>query len=105
RTEATGAWRELQFNASFQDRLPDVGVLGPGDVERLGTVGPAARAAGVNDDARTGDGRLAYAGFAAALSGRPAGDVQARLEQRAVELWQSFAILDALLDRPLGTAT
>jgi Ni,Fe-hydrogenase III large subunit len=101
RGEARRAWRELQFNASFQDRLPDVGVLRPEDVARLGAVGPAARAAGVADDARTGAATLAYGEFAPALPGRPAGDVQARFEQRAVELWQSFDILAALLDRPL----
>ena len=28
-TDAERGWRELQFNASFQDRLPDVGILTP----------------------------------------------------------------------------
>ena len=32
---------------------------------------------------------------------RAAGDVQARLEQRALELWQTFDILDRLLDDPV----
>ena len=35
---------------------------------------------------------------------RAAGDVQARLEQRALELEQSFELLDALLDGPLRPA-
>lgn len=105
RTHAGRAWRELAFAASFQDRLPDVGVLRSEDVRRLGTVGPAARAAGVPEDVRASDdSRLSYAGFAPTLPARPGGDVQARLEQRAAELWQSFAMLDALLDRPLRPA-
>ena len=105
RVEAARAWRELQFNASFQDRLPDVGVLRPEDVVRLGTVGPAARAVGIADDTRSGDSHLAYPDFAVVIPDRPAGDVQARFEQRAIELWQSFDILSSLLDRPLGPAS
>ena len=30
--------------------------------------------------------------------------MQARFEQRALELWQTFALLDALLDRPIRPA-
>ena len=33
--------------------------------------------------------RLAYDGFAAVMPDKPTGDVQARLEQRALELWQA----------------
>ena len=60
RTETEGGWRELQFNASFQDRLPDIGVLGREDVERLGSVGPAARAAGVSRTLARFNDRLEY---------------------------------------------
>jgi Ni,Fe-hydrogenase III large subunit len=98
------AWRELQFNASFQDRLPDVGVLDAEDVARLGTVGPAARAAGVEEDIRSTAHGLAYDGFAPVVPNRAVGDVQARLEQRALELEQTFGLLEALLERPLRAA-
>ncbi len=94
-------WRELLFNGSFQDRLPDVGVVTSDDARSLGAVGPAARASGVAEDARSHSDRLAYAGFAPVAPRRVAGDVQARLEQRAVELLQSFELLDDLLDRPI----
>jgi Ni,Fe-hydrogenase III large subunit len=100
--EARSAWRELLFNASFQDRLPDVGVVGADDARRLGAAGPAARAAGVRDDARIAAGpRLAYDGFEPKLPRRAVGDVRARFEQRALEIPQSLELLDALLDRPL----
>ena len=99
--DAKRGWRELLFNASFQDRLPEIGVLTRADAERLGTVGPAARASGVAEDLRTAGARLAYDGFSPAAPRRVAGDVQARLEQRAVELTQTFALLDGLLDGPL----
>jgi Ni,Fe-hydrogenase III large subunit len=102
--EAASGWRELQFSASFQDRLPDIGVVGPADVERLGTVGPAARAAGVSFDVRSTSARLAYAGFECRLPERPDGDVRARLEQRALELDQSLELALRLLDRPIAPA-
>jgi Ni,Fe-hydrogenase III large subunit len=104
RVESSSAWRELLFNASFQDRLPDVGVVTAADAARLGAVGPAARAAGLVDDVRAASPRLAYDGFAPALPRRVAGDVRGRLEQRALELLQTFALLEALLDAPVGPA-
>jgi Ni,Fe-hydrogenase III large subunit len=96
-----GGWRELLFNASFQDRLPDIGVVGAEDARALGAVGPAARASGLADDARANADRLAYGGFTPVAPRRVAGDVQARLEQRAVELLQTFELLDSLLDRSI----
>jgi Ni,Fe-hydrogenase III large subunit len=104
RAESQSAWRELLFNASFQDRLPVIGIVTHDDALALGVTGPAARAAGVAEDARTTSPRLAYGEFVPAAPRRVEGDVQARLEQRAVELLQSFAVLDALLDRPIEPA-
>ena len=104
RDESRSAWRELLFNASFQARLPDVGVISSEDARLLGAVGPAARASGLADDARATSARLAYDGFAPVAPRRTAGDVQARLEQRAVELLQTFEILETLLNRPLAPA-
>jgi Ni,Fe-hydrogenase III large subunit len=99
---ARSAWRELLFNASFQDRLPDVGVVAAEAASMLGAVGPAARAAGLADDVRGDAGRLlAYDGFEPAMPRRAAGDVRARLEQRALEIPQTLQILDTLLDWPL----
>src|SRR6185503_14612886 len=92
-------WRELLFNASFQDRLPDIGVVTAGDASALGAVGPTARASGLAIDARSNAVGLAYDGLTPVAPRRAAGDVQARLEQRAVELLQTFDVLDTLLDR------
>ena len=104
RTETERGGRELQFNASFQDRLPDIGILGREDVERLGSVGPAARAAGVSTDARTFSDRLEYPHFEPQTPEQPQGDVRARLEQRILELRQTFDLLEACLDRPIAPA-
>lgn len=101
RSESRSAWRELLFNASFQDRLPDVGTVSADDARALGAVGPAARASGVADDVRATDDRLAYDGFEPVAPRRVEGDVQARLEQRAVELLQTLDVLDAQLTAPL----
>jgi Ni,Fe-hydrogenase III large subunit len=103
--DASSAWRELLFNASFQDRLPDVGVVRADDARALGAVGPAARASGLAEDVRTTSARLAYDGFAPVAPRRAAGDVQARLEQRAVEILQTLDVLDALLDRPVAPSS
>jgi Ni,Fe-hydrogenase III large subunit len=100
--DSKSGWRELLFNGSFQDRLPDVGVVTADDARALGAVGPAARASGVADDVRSYSDRLAYDGFAPVAPRRLAGDVQARLEQHAVELLQTFHLLDDLLDRPIA---
>lgn len=101
RADGTVAWRELLFNASFMDRMPDIGVVTAEAAAALGTVGPAARAAGRAVDVRATSPWLAYDGFEPALLRRPAGDVQARLEQRALELVQCLDLLDALLDGPI----
>jgi Ni,Fe-hydrogenase III large subunit len=101
RGEAASGWRELLFNRSFQDRLPEVGVVRARDARRLGASGPAARASGVEQDTRAMSPGLSYEGFAPAVPTRALGDVQARLEQRQLELVQSFELLEGLLDRPL----
>lgn len=104
RDECHRSWRELVFNTSFMDRLPHVGVVDATQARLLGTTGPAARAAGLAEDARTADPRLAYGAFRAAVPDRAHGDVQARFDQRALELEQTFGLLVSLLDRPLEPA-
>jgi len=104
RTDSARSWRELLFNASFEDRLPDIGVVTAAEAGWLGAVGPAARAAGLAEDVRAGSPRLAYEGLEPVVPRRAAGDVQARLEQRALELLQTFALLERLLERPGGRA-
>ena len=76
----------------------------PTAVETLGVVGIAARAAGVSEDVRATSPRLAYDGFEPAVLRRAVGDVQSRLEQRALELLPSLDRLDALLADPLRPA-
>jgi Ni,Fe-hydrogenase III large subunit len=104
RTESSRSWRELVFNASFQDRLPDIGVVTAEEAVQLGVVGPAARAAGLAEDAREGSRRLSYDDLEPIVPRRAVGDVRARFEQRALELLQTFDLLERLLDRPVSAA-
>jgi Ni,Fe-hydrogenase III large subunit len=101
RAEAASGWRELVFNRSFEDRLSNVGVVRAKDARRLGATGPAARAAGIAVDVRSTSPGLAYEGFVPVVPSRTVGDVQARLEQRHLELGQSFGLLEAIVARPV----
>jgi Ni,Fe-hydrogenase III large subunit len=101
RVDAAAAWRELEFAASVQARLDGIGVLSRRDALRLGAVGPAARAAGVETDARTDSPRLSYTGFAPAHLSNATGDVAARLRIRATELATTCDLLEQLLATPL----
>jgi Ni,Fe-hydrogenase III large subunit len=99
--EHTTLWRQLQFVSSLQDRLAGVGVLERADAERLGAVGPTARAAGIPGDVRSDSPRLWYDGFRPVAAPATNGDVASRMAQRTVELEQSLGLLDELLAGPL----
>ncbi len=103
--DTAAAWRELEFAGSVQARLGGVGVLALADAQRLGAVGPAARAAGIREDARSASPRLAYDGFVPAAPDAASGDVAARLRMRAIELEATYEILEGLLERPLAAGT
>jgi len=105
RADTAAAWRELEFAGSVQARLDGVGVLAHADAQRLGAVGPAARAAGVRDDVRIASPRLAYDGFTPASPTAPSGDVAARMRMRAIELETTYEILEDLLTQPLAAGT
>ncbi|MBS1843855.1 MAG: NADH-quinone oxidoreductase subunit C [Actinobacteria bacterium] len=97
------AWRELSFAASAQARFGGVGELSATDVEALGAVGPAARAAGIAVDGRTTSPGLWYGSdFAPAAPPEPSGDVAARLQVRGVETAVTFELLRELLAEPIG---
>lgn len=92
-SDAAGAWREMAFNGSVQDRLRGVGILTHHQAIRIGAVGPSARAAGVALDARTAAPRLLYQGFVPAVPRGSAGDVASRAEVRHLELGVSGRML------------
>jgi Ni,Fe-hydrogenase III large subunit len=102
RADAAAAWREFELAGSIQARLNTIGVLNHHAALRLGTSGPAARAAGVPTDIRSHSPRLWYGtDFRAAIPREATGDVAARLQIRAAELETSCDLLDELLAHPL----
>jgi Ni,Fe-hydrogenase III large subunit len=102
--EARRPWHEMLFSASVQDRLVGIGCLSADEAVRLGTVGPAARAAGLPLDVRLESPRLSYEGFALPVLRSPSGDVAARAAVRVLELEATLAMLDGLLDRAVEPA-
>ena len=103
--EVMRAWRALLLDASLRDRVRGVGELPRDEALRLGAVGPAARASGVRHDLREDSPRLWYPRFRPATPVETGGDVASRMEIRALELEQTFAILDDLLSEPITPAT
>jgi Ni,Fe-hydrogenase III large subunit len=101
RDDHATCWRQLQFVVGLQERLEGVGVLGHDEAERLGAVGPAARAAGVRHDARSDSPRLWYHDFDPVDPPLLAGDVASRMTVRAWELEHALGLLDELLNRPV----
>ncbi len=101
RPDVVRAWRALHLDASLRDRTRGAGALPGDEALRLGTVGPAARASGLRHDVREDSPRLWYPGFRTAMPEEVAGDVASRMQARAAELVQSFAILDDLLSKPI----
>ncbi len=97
RVAADAGWRDLEFNTSFQDRLDKIGIIDAASAHRLGVVGPAARAAGVADDARATSTYPAYADLVPVTAAIATGDVNARATQRILELRQSFDLITAVL--------
>jgi Ni,Fe-hydrogenase III large subunit len=101
RDEHATCWRQLQFVVGLQERLEAVGVLSHDDAQRLGAVGPAARAAGVRHDARSESPRLWYQDFDPVDPPALTGDVASRMAVRAWEVEQALDLLDELLNRPV----
>ncbi len=89
------------FDASVRARCSGVGVLTRSEAERLGAVGPTARASAVPRDVRVDAPYMAYADMdwlVPVLPQSPGGDVMARIEARLLEIRQSLEILEFCID-------
>jgi Ni,Fe-hydrogenase III large subunit/Ni,Fe-hydrogenase III component G len=90
----------IENNPTVTDRLDTTGVLPLSDAIALGVTGVAARASGVDRDARRDHPHAAYASerdIAVAVAIETDGDVHARMDVRAVEARESIRLLRALL--------
>ena len=87
-------------------RIQGVGVMRYEDAERLGAIGPTARASGVTRDLRIDAPYSAYKDFQPALITETAGDLGARFKVRVREVAESIRLIRALLDKlPEGDLT
>jgi Ni,Fe-hydrogenase III large subunit/Ni,Fe-hydrogenase III component G len=90
----------IENNPTVTDRLDTTGVLPLQDAVALGVTGVAARASGVDRDARRDHPHAAYAGepeLAVTVATETDGDVHARMDLRAVEARESLRLVRVLL--------
>jgi Ni,Fe-hydrogenase III large subunit len=89
----------IENNPSVTDRLDTTGVLQMQDAIALGATGIAARASGVNRDARRDHPHAGYTSAPQiAVVTESDGDVHARLNVRAAEARESMRLIRALLE-------
>ncbi len=93
-------------DAAFLQRTRGVGVMSAAEVERLGVVGPTARASGVVRDIRVEAPYGAYTRYPVTAVAEKAGDLEAKFVVRIKELFVSYdAILTILDDLPESELT
>jgi len=91
---------ELYDNtASLQDRTVGTGILSPQLARQYGCGGYVGRASGRKVDARRAPGYPPYDALRFEVPVREDGDVDARIWIRVLEVEQSLALIDQLLDR------
>jgi ech hydrogenase subunit E len=91
---------------SFLVRTKGIGVMTQEQAERLGTVGPTARASGVSRDVRLDSPYAAYSDFPVNIVIETEGDLLARFVVRIKELFESLRVIREILDKlPEGDLT
>jgi Ni,Fe-hydrogenase III large subunit/Ni,Fe-hydrogenase III component G len=86
----------IEGNPSVTDRLDGTGILSATDAAALGVTGVAARASGVDRDARRDHPHAGYAldrGLAVSVATEADGDVHARLDVRAAEAREAIRLV------------
>ncbi len=105
--ERTQHYLDVVLNdALFLRRTRGIGVMSREDAERLGVVGPTARASGVARDVRVDAPYAAYRTLPVQIVTEMAGDLQARFIVRVRELFETYRLIRTLLDTlPEGELT
>ncbi|MBI5668581.1 MAG: nickel-dependent hydrogenase large subunit [Chloroflexi bacterium] len=83
----------------FLQRTRGVGTMSKEVAERLGVVGPTARASGVARDIRIEAPYAAYADFPVQIVLAEAGDLEARFVVRIKELFESYRLIHEVIDK------
>jgi Ni,Fe-hydrogenase III large subunit/Ni,Fe-hydrogenase III component G len=94
--------RLLVRSEGFMSRLQTTGVLTTKEARRLGAVGVAARASGLDQDLRRDRPADGYRDIAVSVSGASAGDAAARFHVRAQEIGVCAALIADLAGRLPG---
>lgn len=90
----------------FLRRTRGIGTMTKDQAEALGVVGPTARASGAERDIRVESPYAAYADFPVTPVMAESGDLEARFVVRIKELFESYRIIRAILDKlPEGDLT
>lgn len=93
----------VSTDAFFLQRTRGVGIMSKADAERLGALGPTARASGVARDLRVDAPYAAYDDFPVELVLETAGDLEARFKVRIRELLESYRVIRQIVnDLPDG---
>lgn len=87
----------LKRTSSFLDRLEEVGIVSLKNAEKVGLVGPAARASGVERDLRACQPYGFYDPIQFSISCESQGDGYARLRILFSEVRESFRIMEQIL--------
>jgi len=96
---------DLLFTAhTVQARFDHTGTVDRDTAEKLGLVGYAGRASGIDYDARASFPSECYAGLPANVNKKTDGDVASRAAVRREEIEHAFQLLETLLARPVATA-
>lgn len=105
--EATEHYADVFLSdPTIRARCEGEGVLSKEDAKTLSTVGPTARASGVDADIRRDDPYAAYDEMSFDVITAPGGDVLANAKVRILELFESIKILrQAIGDIPEGEIT
>ncbi len=87
----------VHSSSSVMDRLETTGRLAQKEAFRLGIIGMAGRASGIDRDLRRDHPHCAYPHLRFAVAQQQQGDVLARMHVRVHEAEESFRILDQLM--------
>lgn len=99
RKEVTSLFPVLRDSQSLRDRLMGAGTLAKEQAKRLGCLGYVARASGVDYDLRRDHGYAPYERLSLEHPLHQAGDVAARVLQRAEEIYASLGAIRQILDK------
>ncbi len=98
--------RVVTTDETLIGRTRNVGTMTAEEAERLGTVGPTARASGITRDIRVEAPYAAYPDFPVKAITATAGDLAAKFVVRLEELFESYRVIREILDKlPPGDLT